>query len=81
MGILFLVAVLGIPVVLLWVILRIRQLRHPGSRYGGRYDSAGRFSLMTYAQISAMTAQHGSSRSAAGEAFTESDVAEIDRER
>jgi hypothetical protein len=76
MGILVLVAIFAIPIACLWVVLRIRQLRHPGGGYGGRYDSAGRMSLMTYAQISAMTAQHGSPREAAGEAFTESAVAD-----
>jgi hypothetical protein len=74
MGVLVLVAILAIPIACLWVVLRMRQLRHPGGGYGGRFDSSGRMSLMTYAQISAMNAQHGSSHEAAGEAFTEADV-------
>jgi hypothetical protein len=79
MGLLIVAAILAIPLGCLWLILRIRERRHPNGRYGGQYDDPGRMSVMTYAQMSAMTASHvpsgvGSDLQQAGEAFSETEV-------
>jgi len=86
MGVLLISAILAIPVLCLWLILRIRDRQHPGGGYGGRYDAPGRMSLMTYAQMGAMTSRHlpsgaGSDVGQIGEGFTETDICDAEDQK
>lgn len=77
MGTLIVALILAAPIAILWVILTLRERKHQGGGYNGEYDSAGRMSLLTYAQVSAMTAQRHPPFEGS-EAFTDSDVVEVD---
>lgn len=79
MGLLIFAVILAVPIALLALMLRLRERRHPGGGYGGRYDAPGQMSLMTYAEASAMVDHHRESiveSSASG--FEETDVTNRD---
>jgi hypothetical protein len=73
-GVLIVAAILATPIAIIWVILRVRERNHPGGGYRGEYDCAARMSLLTYAQISAMTAERHAAPIEGLESFTHSDV-------
>ena len=75
MGLLIVAAMLATPIALLALILRLRQQRHPGGGYGGRFDGPGRMSLMTYAEVSSLVDNHSHSLTeSAASPFQETDV-------
>jgi hypothetical protein len=58
MGLLIFVAIVSVPIALLAVLLKLRQRKHPGGGYGGRYDVPARLSIMSYAAANALASRN-----------------------
>jgi hypothetical protein len=58
LGLLIFVVIMSVPIALLAALLKLRQRKHPGGGYGGRYDTPARMSIMSYAAANALTGRN-----------------------